>query len=96
MLEDRPQHLALRFRQPGLPAEAGNIPIVSNASRGGVFNREALVLVQGRAPRSESRREPHIGGGATSVFLYDEYAYGERSPGNWLYGVLSDATAPTS
>ena len=77
--------------------EDGNITIDSSADAiGGVFAKEALVLVQGRAPRAEPRREPHIGGGATSIFLYDEYAYGERSAGNWLYEIKSDATAPTS
>lgn len=77
--------------------EDGNIAIdASDDARGGVFSRDAIVLVQGRSPRSEVRREPHIGGGATSIFIYDEYAFGERSPGNWLYAILSDATAPTS
>ncbi len=61
-----------------------------------MFAQEALILVQGRSPRTETRREPHIGGGSTSVFLYDEYAYGERSAGNWLYEIETDATAPTT
>ncbi len=77
--------------------EDGNISIdSSDDAKGGVFAREGIVLVQGRAPRTETRREPDIGGGATSVWLYDEYAYGERSAGNWLYEVYTDATAPTS
>ena len=76
--------------------EDGNIDASSNAAKGGVFAQEALILVQGRSPRTETRREPHIGGGSTSVFLYDEYAYGERSAGNWLYEIHTDATAPTT
>jgi hypothetical protein len=68
----------------------------SDDATGGVFAKEAIVLVQGRAPRTETRREPHIGGGATSVFLYDEYIYVERSAGNWMYGLTFDATAPTA
>ena len=77
--------------------EDGNITIDATPdAKGGVFSQEAIVLVQGFSPRSEMRREPHIGGGATSMFLYDEYAYGERSSGNWLYELFSDATAPTS
>lgn len=77
--------------------ENGDITIdSSDDAKGGVFAREALVLVQGRVPRSEMRREPHIGGGASSMFLYDEFAYGERSAGNWLFEIYSDATAPTS
>ena len=77
--------------------EDGNIAVDSNNdAKGGVFAKEALLLVQGRSPRMEVKREPHIGGGATSMYHYDEYAYGERSAGNWLYGLIGDATAPTS
>lgn len=77
--------------------EDGNITIDTSAdAKGGVFAQEGIVLVQGRAPRTEVKREPHIGGGATSVYLYDEYAYGERSAGNWMKEIYSDATAPTS
>jgi hypothetical protein len=64
--------------------------------KGGSFAKEALVLVQGRAPRMVNLRNEKLGGGADEVILYDEYAYGERSSGNWLYEIQSDATAPTS
>lgn len=75
----------------------GNITIdASDDAKGGVFAMEAIVLVNGFGPRTEDRREPHIGGGSTSVWLYDEYVYGERSAGNWLYEIYTDATAPTS
>ena len=77
--------------------EDGNITIDSaQDAKGGIFAQEAIILVQGRSPSTEVRREPHIGGGANTVFLYDEYAYGERSAGNWLYEIQSDATSPTS
>ena len=77
--------------------EDGNITIDSSAdAKGGIFAQEAIVLVEGRAPWVETRREPDKGGGGTSVWLYDEYAYGERSSGNWLYEWYTDATAPTS
>jgi hypothetical protein len=77
--------------------EDGNITIdASDDAKGGVFAKDAIVLVQGRALRTETRREPDIGGGATSMWIYDEYAYGERSAGNWLYEIYSDSTAPTS
>ena len=77
--------------------EDGNITIdSSDDAKGGTFAREAIVLVQGRSPWTETRREPHIGGGGDSVFMYDEYAYGERSAGNWLFEVISDASTPTS
>ena len=77
--------------------EDGNITIdSSDDAKGGVFAQEAIVMVQGRAPRTATVRREDIGGGATVVYLYDEYAYGERSAGNWLFEVQSDATAPTS
>ncbi|MFX1476174.1 MAG: hypothetical protein ACFFCO_11945 [Promethearchaeota archaeon] len=77
--------------------EDGNISIDSSTddAKGGVFSQQAIVLVQGRTPRVETERK-QIGGGATALFHYDEYAYGERSAGNWLYEICSDATAPTS
>jgi len=77
--------------------ENGNIPIDSSAdAKGGVFAQMGIVIVEGRAPRTETLRRPNIGGGATSLYFYDEYAYGERSAGNWLYEIYSDATVPTS
>ena len=77
--------------------EDGNLTIDSaDDAKGGVFHRQALVLVQGRSPYVLTREEPHIGGGGVSIFHYDEYAYGERSSGNWGFEVISDATAPTS
>ena len=78
--------------------EDGNITIDSSTddAKGGVFAQEAIVMVQGRAPRTATVRREDIGGGATVVYLYDEYAYGERSAGNWLFEVVSDATVPTS
>lgn len=77
--------------------EDGNINIDSLCdARGGVFAQEAIVLVQGRSPRIVMVRNEKLGGGATEMFHYDEYAYGERSAGNWLIGILSDAAAPTS
>lgn len=74
-----------------------NIAIDANDdAKGAVFARNAIVLVQGTKIKKESKREPQIGGGGTSVFMYDEYGLGERSAGNWLYKVVSDATAPTA
>lgn len=77
--------------------EDGNITInASSDAIGGVFHKEGIVLVQGRTPYVLTERKPGIGGGATSLFHYDEYAYGERSAGNWVFGITSDATAPTA
>ena len=77
--------------------EDGNIPIVATTlAKGGVFSQMALILVEGRSPYVETKRLPELGGGATAIYHYDEYAYGERSRGNWLYEIQADATAPTS
>ncbi len=80
--------------------EDGNLTIdSSDDAKGGVFAGGAggaIVLVQGRSPWKTTRDEPSLGGGGTSVWLWDEYALGERSAGNHLKEVYSDATAPTS
>ena len=75
--------------------EDGNLTISSNTAKGGVFSQMALILVEGRSPYVETKRMPELGGGATALFHYDEYAYGERSSGNWLVEVKSDASTPT-
>jgi hypothetical protein len=75
----------------------GNITIDSaDDAKGGVFAKEAIILVQGMAPKTETQRRPDIGGGADILYIRDEYAYGERQAGCWLYELYSDATAPTS
>lgn len=76
--------------------EDGNISFTSGDATGGVFGQGALVLVEDGAVSHETQRLPNVGGGATALYLYDWYAYGERSSGNWLYKVITDATAPTS
>ncbi len=76
--------------------EDGNIVIDSTPNvRGGVFSKMSAVLVRGMAPWKEERYEPQKGYGGLSVWLKDEYVWLERSPGNWLYGLLSDGTQPT-
>ena len=75
--------------------EDGNLTIDSgDDAKGGVFSQMALILVEGRSPYVETKRMPELGGGATALFHYDEYAYGERSSGNWLVEVHTDATEP--
>lgn len=77
--------------------EDGNMVIDgSDDTKGGVFSQKGIVMVQGRTPYTKTRDEPHIGGGGTSMFLYDEYVFGERSAGNWLYEIYSDALSPTT
>jgi len=74
-----------------------NITIdAADDAKGGVFAKEALVLVQGRNSRVVTLRNEKLGGGADELIMYDEYAYGERSSGNWLIEIYSDATTPTS
>lgn len=74
----------------------GNIAVdASSDAKGGVFAEQAIVLVQGRSPRMVAVRAENIGGGATKVYHYDEYAYGERAD-HWGVELYSDATAPTS
>jgi len=76
--------------------ENGNITIdADDDAKGGVFAQEAIILVQGRTPWIETKRAPQTGGGATELFQYDEYAYGERKD-DWGVEIYSDATAPTS
>ena len=65
-------------------------------ARGGIFAKMGICLVQGFSPWTEQRSEPQKGYGGMNTWLKDEYIYFERSPGNWMKGVLSDATAPTS
>ena len=74
--------------------EDGNISIdSSNDAKNFVFSKMAWVLVEGMTIRTETRREPHIGGGGDSLFLTDEYAYGLRNS-NWTFEIIGDATAP--
>ena len=76
--------------------EDGNIVEDSgNDMKGGVFAEEAIVIVQGRSPRAVAVRSEKTGGGATKIYHYDEYAYGERLD-TWGCEIFSDATAPTS
>lgn len=75
----------------------GNITINSTTddAKGGLFAQEAIVLVQGRAARAVPVRKEEIGGGATALYHYDEYAYGERAD-HWGVEIYSDAATPTS
>lgn len=77
--------------------EDGNVTINATPdARGMTHAQEAIVQVQGASPRRFERELPDFGGGGKEWFWYDEFQYGERSAGNWFYGHLNDATAPTS
>lgn len=83
-----------------LIVEDGNISVdTADDAKGGVFasgNGGALVHVQGRSPWVKEVRNEKFGGGATEYLHYDEFAFGERSSGNWAFEIYSDATAPSS
>ena len=64
-------------------------------AKGGVFPREAIVLVSGAGRRAVTVRNEKKGGGGDDLYVYDEYAYGVRHSGA-LFMIYSDATAPTS
>lgn len=75
----------------------GNITVdATDDAKGGVFAREGIVLVDGFGPTTYTDTLIRVGGGAEEMIMYDEFAYGERSAGNWLYEIYSDATTPTS
>lgn len=77
--------------------EDGNIAVNATPdARGATHSKDAVVCVLGMGIKTEPRRDPGFGGGADELFMTDEYGFGERSAGNWAYGHLSDATAPTS
>lgn len=76
--------------------EDGNIAIDSTPdAKGFVFSKMAWVLVRGMGIKTETERKPGWGGGGDLLFMTAEYAYGQRSPGNWSKEIIADATAPS-
>jgi hypothetical protein len=77
--------------------EDGNMTIDSaDDAESFIFSQMGIVLVQGRSPRMVVVRREDIGGGSEVLYHYDEYAFGERSSGNWLVSITGDALVPTS
>jgi formylmethanofuran dehydrogenase subunit C len=77
--------------------EAGNITIDSSSdAKGGVHAKEGIIFVRGMAPRHKEIRNEYRGGGSTEILLYDDYAYGFRASGVWVYEIYSNASVPTS
>lgn len=75
----------------------GNIAINSTPdARGAVHSREAVVAAIGMEVKTKTDYDLYFGGGAEVASLVNEYAFVERSAGNWAFSMLSDATAPTS
>lgn len=66
----------------------------SDDSEGFIYATNSIILVEARGSRTEIRRRGNIGGGSTSVYMYFEAAWGQRSVGNWLFSMTADATAP--
>lgn len=78
-----------------LAHENGNMSIDgSDDSEGFLYAKDGMILLEGRGVRTEVLRRPNLGGGATSVFMYYEYAWGFRSSGNWVFGMTADASNP--
>ncbi|KKK48525.1 hypothetical protein LCGC14_3144230, partial [marine sediment metagenome] len=76
--------------------EDGNITIDSaDDAKGGVFASEGVLLIQGLSPYALSEERPSKGGGGTSIYLYDEYAWAIRLQA-WVKELYSDAATPTS
>ena len=98
-----PEGMTARVFTEGFKMRIGGVDIFqddnltidsSSDAKGGIFAAAAIPFVQGMKPKVEVVRKPNLGGGATGVYHYDEYVYGERSAGNWLFEVYSDATSP--
>jgi hypothetical protein len=64
-------------------------------ARGAIYAQNALVLVRELEMRTASRRREDVGGGADEVYMTSGYGLGERRD-VWGYGLLHDATVPTS
>ncbi len=75
----------------------GNITIDSTPdANGATHSRDAVVAAIGMEIKKETDRDLHYGGGADVISMVEEYAFVERSSGNWAFRHFSDATAPTS
>jgi len=83
------------FEDGNIPTNQGGVAADANSY---VFARFGLLLVEGHALRSATQRREDYGGGADQLFMYDEYAYGERlaaaTTGGFIAEILGDATAP--
>lgn len=77
--------------------QADNIAINSTPdARGMIHAKDAVIYVQAMKGRAVTRRREEIGGGADEMFHYDDYIFGKRGGGNWLYGLLHGASAPSN
>lgn len=65
-------------------------------AHGGVHARSGIVLVEVTGKQRAFTKILENMGGAEALWLYDWFGYLERSAGNWVKRVLTDATAPTT
>ena len=86
-----------RGKIAGVNIHRGNVPIDTTPdSKGGVFYKGALILVEGFALKKDTQRDIFRGMGGTHTVMYHQYAYGEDGSGQWGYEVQHDATTPSS
>ena len=66
----------------------------SDDATNGIYAVDGLLFVQGKMPRATydvyANRD-----NATQMYLWDDYAFGMRSKGNWSYGYTTDAAIPS-
>jgi hypothetical protein len=73
-----------------------NVRIDGNVNaHGGVHAKSGLILIEVPMPSIFTDVKKNMGG-AEVMWAYDWYGWGERSAGNWVKRLLTDATAPTS
>lgn len=73
-----------------------NVRIDGNVdAHGGVHAKSGLILIEVPMPSIFTDVKKNMGG-AEVMWAYDWYGWGERSAGNWVKRLLTDATAPTS
>lgn len=71
----------------------GNFTVASNAIKGGVFSKKAIVLVNFQG--MQDYRVRTVDGRAVRHTMWIDYGYGERAD-NWGHEVAVDVTAPTT
>lgn len=102
-----PSGLSAEVFRNGLKGEIGGILIKESMhitpnstpdAIGGVYpggKGGALLLIEDAEIKTELERLPRTGGGSDAITVTAMYGYGERSPGNWLYRTIGDATDPS-
>ena len=83
------------FEDGNIPKNAGG---VADDAKSFIFAKFGLILVEGHSLRTATKRREEYGGGADQLFIYDEYAFGERlaagTTGAFIAEILGDAAVP--